>query len=156
MPYLLISVLDGSSSGSTTPTGTGGFNWITLAMIAVVFVVFYFFGIRPQKKQEKEANNMRNSLAIGDEITTIGGILGRIVKITEETVVIETGKDRTKMHILKSAIRSVDVHAADTVEAAAKAEKAGKNEKADKTEKADKADKSESSSESAKSDEDSQ
>jgi preprotein translocase subunit YajC len=67
---------------------------------------------------------------IGDEITTIGGIIGRVVKVTEETVVIETGKDRTKLHILKNAIRSVDVHAADTVEAA---EKAAKNEeKSDK------------------------
>jgi len=66
---------------------------------------------------------MRNSLTIGDEITTIGGIIGRVVKITDETVVIETSKERTKLHILKNAIRSVDVHAADTVEAAAKAEK---------------------------------
>jgi preprotein translocase subunit YajC len=71
---------------------------------------------------------------MGDEITTIGGIIGRVVKVTEETVVIETSKDRTKLHILKSAIRSVDVHAADTVEAAEKAEKqAAKNE--EKTEK---------------------
>ena len=97
---------------------------LPIGMLVVMFAAFYFFGIRPQKKQEREANNMRNSLCIGDEITTIGGILGRIVKITEETVVIETGKDRTKLHILKNAIRSVDVHAADTVEAADKAEKA--------------------------------
>ena len=111
-----------------TPT-TGG-SWITLVMLALVFVAFYFFGVRPQKKQEKQANDMRNSLTIGDEITTIGGIIGRVVKITEETVVIETSKERTKLHILKNAIRSVDVHAADTVEAAAKAEKqAEKNEK---------------------------
>ena len=111
-----------------TPT-TGG-SWIMLVMLALVFVAFYFFGVRPQKKQEKQANDMRNSLTIGDEITTIGGIIGRVVKITEETVVIETSKERTKLHILKNAIRSVDVHAADTVEAAAKAEKqAEKNEK---------------------------
>ena len=99
---------------------------VSIGMIAIVFVAFYFFGIRPQKKQEREANNMRNSLCVGDEITTIGGILGRIVKITEETVVIETSKDRSKLHILKTAIRSVDVHAADTVETAEKAERAEK------------------------------
>ena len=111
------------------PPATGG-SWITLVMLALVFVAFYFFGVRPQKKQEKQANDMRNALTIGDEITTIGGIIGRVVKITEETVVIETSKERTKLHILKNAIRSVDVHAADTVEAAAKAEKqAEKNEK---------------------------
>jgi preprotein translocase subunit YajC len=81
---------------------------------------------RSQKKQEREAADMRNSIMVGDEITTIGGIIGRVVKVTEETVVIETGKDRTKLHMLKSAIRSVDVHAADTIEAAEKAEKADK------------------------------
>ncbi len=111
-------------------TPAAGGSWITLIMLALVFVAFYFFGIRPQKKQEQQANDMRNALTIGDEITTIGGIIGRVVKITEETVVIETSKERTKLHILKNAIRSVDVHAADTEEAAAKAEKqAEKNEK---------------------------
>ena len=103
-------------------------------MIVIVFAAFYFFSIRPQKKQEKEANDMRNSLTIGDEITTIGGILGRVVKVTEETVVIETSKDRSKLHILKTAIRSVDVHAADTIEYAEKAEKAA--ERAEKQDKA--------------------
>ena len=68
---------------------------ISIVMIVIVFAAFYFFSIRPQKKQEKEANDMRNSLTIGDEITTIGGILGRVVKVTEETVVIETSKDRS-------------------------------------------------------------
>ena len=120
-------LLDAAAAADGTAAG-GGTSWISLGMIVIVFVVFYFFAIRPQKKQEREANNMRNALTVGDEITTIGGILGRIVKVTEETVVIETGKDRTKLHILKNAIRSVDVHAADTVEAAEKAEKAAEKE----------------------------
>lgn len=98
-------------------------SWLTIGGLAVICVGFYFFAIRPQKKQEREQNEMRNSLCVGDEITTIGGILGRIVKVTEETVVIETSRERTKMHILKTAIRSVDVHAEDTVEAAEKAAK---------------------------------
>ena len=108
-----------ASAGQTGGATTGG-SLLSLGMIVAVFVVFYFVGIRPQKKQERETNAMRNALTVGDEITTIGGIIGRVVKITEETVVIETGKDRTKLHILKNAIRSVDVHAADTVEAAEK------------------------------------
>ena len=87
--------------------------WGTLIMIVAVIVVFYFFGMRPQKKQEKEAQDMRNSLCVGDEITTIGGIVGRIVRIKEETCVIETSKDGTKIRILKSAIKSVDVKAED-------------------------------------------
>jgi preprotein translocase subunit YajC len=109
-------------------TSSGGGLGMTIGMIALFILVFYFFGIRPQKKQEREQNEMRNSLCIGDEITTIGGILGRVVKITEETVVIETSRERTKLHILKTAIRSVDVRAEDTVEAAEKAAKKAEHE----------------------------
>ncbi len=117
--------------------------WGTLLMIVAVIVVFYFFGMRPQKKQEKEAQDMRNSLCVGDEITTIGGIIGKVVSIKEETMIIETGRDHTRIRFLKSAVRSVDVHAEDTKEAqekaAKKAEKAEKNAKAEKPEKATKA-----------------
>ena len=87
----------------------------TLGMVVIFFLVFYFFAIRPQKKQEKQVNEMRNQLMVGDEITTIGGIIGKIISIKEETVMIETGHDRTKIRILKSAVRNVDVHAADAV-----------------------------------------
>ena len=87
--------------------------WITLGMVVLLFVVFYFCGIRPQKKQEKEAADMRNALTVGDEITTIGGIIGKIVSIKEETMIIETGRDHTRIRLLKSAVRTVDVHAED-------------------------------------------
>jgi preprotein translocase subunit YajC len=73
----------------------------------------YLFMLRPQKKQERETNDMRNNLKVGDEITTIGGIIGKIISIKEETVMIETGHDRTRIRILKSAVRNVDVHAED-------------------------------------------
>ena len=86
---------------------------MTIVMLVGVVVVFYFFILRPQKKQEKQAAEMMNSLAVGDEITTIGGIVGRIVRIKEETCVIETSKDGTKIRSLKSAIKSVDVKAED-------------------------------------------
>lgn len=82
-------------------------------IMAVVLVGMYFLVIRPQKKQEKETNEMRNNLQVGDEITTIGGIIGKVVSIKEETVLIETGHDRTKIRILKSAVRNVDVRAED-------------------------------------------
>ena len=82
-------------------------------MLVAMFAVFYFVGIRPQKKQEKEANNMRNNLTVGDEITTIGGIIGKIVSIKEETCVIETTHERTKIRILKTAVSRVDVKAED-------------------------------------------
>ena len=88
-------------------------NFGPIILLVVMFAAMYFFMIRPQKKQEREVNNMRNNLQVGDEITTIGGIIGKIVSIKEETVMIETGHDRTKIRILKTAVRSVDVHAED-------------------------------------------
>ena len=88
--------------------------WGSLIIIVVMFVALYFFTIRPQKKQEKQINDMRNSLQVGDEITTIGGIIGKIVSIKEETVTIETGRDGTKIRILRSAVRCVDVPAEDS------------------------------------------
>lgn len=85
--------------------------WITILMLVLMVVLFYFLAIRPQRKQEKAANEMRNNLQVGDEVTTIGGVIGQIISIKEETVTIETSKDRTKIRFLRSAIRSVDVKA---------------------------------------------
>jgi preprotein translocase subunit YajC len=68
----------------------------------------YFLMIRPQKKKQKEEQKMRNSLRVGDEITTIGGITGRVLNIKEDDLVIETGADRTKMTIKKWALQSVN------------------------------------------------
>ncbi len=88
----------------------GGGGMMSIILMVVLFIgVFYFFGIRPQKKQEKQAAEMRNSLMVGDEITTIGGIIGKIVSLKEETMVIETTRDHTRIRLLKSAVRSVDV-----------------------------------------------
>ena len=61
-----------------------------------------------------EANNMRNSLSVGDEVTTIGGIIGRVVSIKDETFVLETTKERTKIRFLRSALKSIDVKVGDT------------------------------------------
>lgn len=95
-----------------------------LGMVAL-FALMYFLMIRPQKKQEKKDAEMRNALAVGDEVTTIGGIIGKVISIKEETFVLETTKDRTKIRFLKGAIRSVDVKIAD-IAAAQAAEKAEK------------------------------
>ena len=84
-----------------------------IILLVIMFAAMYFLTIRPQKKAEKEANDMRNNLEVGDEITTIGGIIGKVVSIKEETCVIETSKNGTKIRILKTAIRSVDVKAED-------------------------------------------
>ncbi len=91
-----------------------GSNWITtVVMIGVLILVFWLFMIRPQKKQEQKDREMRDALAVGDEVTTIGGIIGKIVSIKGDTFVLETTKDKTKIRFLKGAIRSVDVKAAD-------------------------------------------
>ena len=99
----------------TDATAAGGLlgSLFPIIMLVVMFVAMYFLTIRPQKKAEKEANDMRNNLEIGDEITTIGGIVGKIVSIKEETCVIETTKNGTKIRILKQAVRNVDVKAND-------------------------------------------
>ena len=97
--------------GETT-TG-GGSPWGSIIMIVALIAVFYLFMIRPQKKQEKKDAEMRDSLQVGDEVTTIGGIIGKVVSIKGETFVLETTKDKTKIRFLKGAIRTVDVKAAD-------------------------------------------
>jgi len=94
-------------------SGGGSDLWMTLGMVALMFVFLYFFVIRPQKKQEKKDAQMRDALAVGDEVTTIGGIIGKVVSIKGETFVLETTKDKTKIRFLRGAIRSVDVKAAD-------------------------------------------
>ncbi len=85
---------------------------ITLIMVAALGLML-FFSFRSSKKQEKQQNDMRNSLEVGDEITTIGGIIGKIVSIKDETLVLETSRDGTKIRILKTAVRNVDVKAED-------------------------------------------
>ena len=79
----------------------------TISMLfsfALLAIVFYFFLIRPQKKKEKEAKELRENLQIGDEVTTIGGIVGIIVRKNEDTCVIETGGDRSKIRVKLWAI----------------------------------------------------
>ncbi len=100
----------------TATEGSAGGSLGMILMLVGLLVVFYFFGIRPQKKQEKAQNDMRNSLKVGDEITTIGGIIGKIVSIKDETCVIETTRDNTKIRILKTAISRVDVKAEDAID----------------------------------------
>jgi len=89
----------------------GAADMMPLLVLVAFFAIFYFIAIRPQKKQQKLVDDMRNNLQVGDEITTIGGIIGKIVSIKDETCVIETGRDGCKMRILKTAVRCVDVPA---------------------------------------------
>ena len=77
----------------------------TFLPLIVIGVIFYFLLIRPQKKKENESKAMRENIQIGDEIMTIGGIVGIVVRKTEDTVVIETGGDKSKLRIKMWAIQ---------------------------------------------------
>ena len=87
-------------------TGSMGQTMFPILSIALIFVVFYFFLIRPEKKRKKEITNMRDSLKVGDTITTIGGIVGKITNVNEkeDLITIETGADKTKLRITRWAI----------------------------------------------------
>ena len=89
-----------AESGSTA---TGG-GMSSILMIVVMVAIFYFLLIRPENKRKKQAEEMRSSLKKGDWLTTIGGVYGRVVSITDRTVVIETSEDRVRLEFLKSAI----------------------------------------------------
>lgn len=84
--------------------------WVMILIYAALFGVLYLVLIRPNSKKKKEEQAMRNNITIGDEVTTIGGVVGRIVAIKEDedAFIIETGSDRLKMKFKKWAISSVD------------------------------------------------
>jgi len=103
----------------SSAAGNGGGMWGTILMIGLLFVFLYFFMIRPQKKQERKDAEMRDSLAVGDEVTTIGGIIGKVISIKGETFVLETTREKTQIRFLKGAIRSIDVKVAEVAAAIA-------------------------------------
>ena len=104
------------TSGTTGSTGGDLLSLLPMILIIGVMIVFMVISSRKQKKQDQEIANMRNNLNVGDEITTIGGIIGKVVSIKEETCVIETSRDGTKIRILKSAVSRVDVKAEDSID----------------------------------------
>ena len=77
-----------------------------IIMIVVMLAVMYFMLIRPENKKKKAAEEMRNSLKVGDQITTIGGIVGTICAVKDKTIVIETGADRVRVEFTKWAVSS--------------------------------------------------
>lgn len=90
------------------PAGTNGGNGLTtIIMFVVLIAVFYLFLIRPESKKKKKLQEMRNSLSVGDTITTIGGIVGKIVNVNGELITFETGEDRVRLQVTKWAISSI-------------------------------------------------
>lgn len=113
-----------------------------LPMLLIMIAVFYFMIIRPENKRKKEAEQMRSSIKNGDKITTIGGIVGKVVDVKEDKFVIETGADQVRIEFAKWALSTNETAAEAAKEAAKKAEeeraKAKAAKKAAKAKKEDK------------------
>lgn len=124
-----------AAQNATGSTASGGSNPIfMIVLMAVLFGVMYFATIRPQKKRQKEEQQMRDTLQIGDEITTIGGIMGKVVTVKEDSLIIETGADRTKMKITRWAIQTNNTAAEKAEAERAAAKEAQEAERAAKIE----------------------
>lgn len=109
----------------TAPAGSGN-GMSSIFLLVLMFVLLYFMMIRPERKKRKEADAMRDTLKVGDEVTTIGGIVGEICHIKDDNVVIEVGADRVRVEFKKWAISSNDT-------ATAAARKAAEDRQAERT-----------------------
>jgi len=102
----LFNLFGSGAAAGGEGAAAGGNPGMSLILMVGVFVVMYFLMIRPQKKKQKEEQQMRDTIQIGDEITTIGGIMGRVVTVKEDSIVLETGADRVKMKFQRWAIQT--------------------------------------------------
>lgn len=91
-------------------------DYMTIIMLVVMIAIFYFMLIRPENKRKKAAEEMRSSLAVGDVITSIGGVVGTICAVKENTIVIETGADRVRIEFTKWAVSSKGAQAAENAQ----------------------------------------
>ena len=131
MNPILLQMASGAAAEGKNGTAT------YIIMMVVLIALMYFMMIRPQKKRQKEEQEMRSSLEIGDEIITIGGIVGRVVTIREEDLVIETGADRNKMRIQRWAVNTNVTKTEQHKKEVEKAREAAKEKKANKSKKND-------------------
>ena len=104
---LIETAFAASTTGAAEGAPAGLLGGSPIIMIVDMVAIFYFMLIRPENKRKKEAEQMRNSLKKGDWLTTIGGLYGKVVAITDRTVVLETSEDRVRVEFLKSAIGTV-------------------------------------------------
>lgn len=108
---VMACIFSGCAATGTAPAGdasaTGGLA-SSLLMMVMLFGIMYFLMIRPEKKRKKQAEEMRNNVEVGDKITTIGGMVGRVVHVTSERITFETGEDRVRIEVAKWAISSND------------------------------------------------
>lgn len=112
----LIRLADEAAANPDAANGGVLASLLPLAMPILLIVLMYFLMIRPQQKKQKEEAKMRANLRVGDELTTIGGIKGRVVSIKDDTITIETSNDRTKIVFEKAAIGTVHTKHEDPVD----------------------------------------
>lgn len=117
---------EGAASGSSSSP------FPMLIIMGVMIAVMYFLTIRPQKKKQQEEQKLRDAVQIGDEITTIGGINGRVVTVKEDSIILETGPDRTKLKLMRWAIQTNNTANDRAAEEKAKFEAAKAAEKEEK------------------------
>ena len=91
-------------TSNTATASSASLGWTSIIWLVLLLVAFYFILIRPQRKKEKKDAEMRKNIQIGDEIVTAGGIVGIVCKLEEETLVIETGSDKSKLRIRRWAV----------------------------------------------------
>ena len=129
-------MFDIAYAATTSGTASGAGMGSTIMMIVLMIAIFYFLMIRPENKRKKQAEEMRSALKKGDWLTTIGGVYGRVVAITDRTVVIETSEDRVRVEFLKSAIGQVGTldQQAAAQQRPAKKDKKAAEEKVEKVE----------------------
>ncbi|MGN1195034.1 MAG: preprotein translocase subunit YajC [Acutalibacteraceae bacterium] len=125
-----------ATTSSTAQSGLGSSPYTMILLMIGMFAIMYFVMIRPQKKRQKEEMEMRNAIEVGDEITTIGGICGRVVSAKEEYLIIESSSAGSKIQILRGAVQSNDTAnarlQAEREAAKAEAEKAKEEKKKNK------------------------
>lgn len=102
--FAMNAFAEGEAAGNAQQPGSSNFIITFVVPLAIMFLLLYFMAIKPQKKREQEAKTMQESLKVGDEVVTNGGIIGMIFRIGDDNVVIETGGERTKIRIKKWAI----------------------------------------------------
>lgn len=114
-------------------------DWTMIVMLVAMVAIFYFLIIRPEKKKKKEEEQLRSSLAEGDKITTIGGIVGKIIDFKDENIIIETSADRVRMELAKWSVMTNNTAQEKAQKARAEAQaKAKERAEQRKKEKADK------------------
>ena len=104
-PILLAAETATETSSEVDAAGTGGMVF-SILWIVIIFAAMYFLMIRPQRKKQKEEKKMRENLQVGDEIVTIGGIYGRVISLKEDTIVIESKSDHSKITVARWAMQS--------------------------------------------------